>query len=87
MLMSLWRSATAEIAANSGVPPWLNASAPMASSGQIQSGGPDRHRSGHDRGDVAVEHGKTCSDGILLGASLQPMLEFVERHRGCRHRW
>ena len=38
-VMSLWRSATAEIAANSGVPPWLNASASMASSGQIQSGG------------------------------------------------
>src|SRR6201987_4005637 len=35
-LISLWRSATAEIAANSGVPPWLNASASMASSGQIQ---------------------------------------------------
>ena len=32
-------SATAEIAANSGVPPWLNASASMASSGQIQSSG------------------------------------------------
>lgn len=37
--MVLCRSATAEIAANSGVPPWLNASASMASSGQIQSGG------------------------------------------------
>jgi len=30
LLMSLWRSATAEIAANSGVLPWLNASASMA---------------------------------------------------------
>jgi hypothetical protein len=35
----LWRTATAEIAANSGVPPWLNASASMASSGQIHSRG------------------------------------------------
>ncbi|MGY4319239.1 hypothetical protein ACVWW1_008566 [Bradyrhizobium sp. JR3.5] len=35
--MSLWRSATADIAANSGAPPWLNASASIASSGQIQS--------------------------------------------------
>jgi hypothetical protein len=35
----VWRSATAEIAANSGVPPWLNASASIASSGQIQSSG------------------------------------------------
>jgi len=39
LLMSLWRCTTAEIAANSGVPPWLNASASMASSGQIQSSG------------------------------------------------
>src|ERR1700747_1802265 len=39
LLISLWRSATAEIAANSGVPPWLNASASIASSGQIQLGG------------------------------------------------
>jgi hypothetical protein len=38
-LISLWRSATAEIAANSTVPPWLKASASMASSGQIQSSG------------------------------------------------
>jgi hypothetical protein len=33
------RRTTAEIAANSGVPPWLKASALMASSGQIQSSG------------------------------------------------
>jgi hypothetical protein len=39
LLMSLWRRTTAEIAANSGVPPWLKASASMASSGQIQSSG------------------------------------------------
>ncbi len=32
----MWRSATAEIAANSGVPPWLKASASIASSGQMQ---------------------------------------------------
>src|ERR1700757_4551610 len=70
LLMSLWRSATAEIAANSGVPPWLNASASIASSGQIQLGA-HRHRAGHDRGDIAVERGKTRGDGTLLGASLQ----------------
>ena len=38
-LITLWRSATAEIAANSGVPPWLKASTSTPSSGQIQSGG------------------------------------------------
>ena len=37
--MALWCCATAEIAANSAVPPWLKASASMASSGQIQSSG------------------------------------------------
>ena len=39
LVISLWRCTTAEIAANSGVPPWLKASASMASSGQIQSSG------------------------------------------------
>src|SRR5258708_31384473 len=35
-----------------------------------------RHRPGHDRGDVAVEHGKTPGEGMLLGASVQPRLKF-----------
>jgi hypothetical protein len=39
LLMALWCCATAEIAANSAVPPWLKASASTASSGQIQSSG------------------------------------------------
>src|SRR5438445_12856248 len=45
-----------------------------------------RQRPGHVRGDIAVEHGKTRGEGKLLGASRQPWLKFVERHRGCRHR-
>ena len=39
LLIALWCCAAAEIAANSGVPPWLKASASIASSGQIQSSG------------------------------------------------
>jgi hypothetical protein len=39
LLMSLWCRTAAEIAANSGVPAWLNASASTASSGQIRSNG------------------------------------------------
>src|SRR5664279_3284556 len=38
----------------------------------------DRHRSGHDRGNIAVEHGKTGGCRMPLGARQQPGLEFVE---------
>lgn len=79
--MSLWRSATAEIAANSGVPPWLKASASIASSGQIQSSG-HRHRSGYDRGGIAVEHGNAGGGRMAIDAILETSLELRKRHRG-----
>ena len=46
----------------------------------------DRYRTGHDRGNIAVERRDAGGDGTPLGASLQPSPEFVERHGGCRHR-
>ncbi|MDA9398547.1 hypothetical protein XH79_06920 [Bradyrhizobium sp. CCBAU 45389] len=45
-----------------------------------------RRRSGHDRGDVAVEHGETGGGGMLIEASLEPLLELRKRHGGGRHR-
>ncbi|MFK4677514.1 hypothetical protein [Bradyrhizobium diazoefficiens] len=45
-----------------------------------------RHRSGHDCGDVAVEHGEIGGGRMLIDASLQPSLEFRKWHRGDGHR-
>jgi ABC transporter substrate binding protein len=46
----------------------------------------DRHRSGHDRGNVAVQHRQAGGDGTPLGAVLQPSIELYERHGGGRRR-
>ncbi len=67
--MSLWRSATADIAANSGVLPWLKASASIASSGQIPVERAHRHRPGYDRGGIAVEHENAGGDRMPIDAS------------------
>ena len=44
----------------------------------------DRHRSGHDRGNVAVERRDAGGNGMPIGPLLQPSIEFVERHGGRR---
>src|ERR1700675_843186 len=40
----------------------------------------ERYGSGHDSGNIAVEHGEAGGDRTSLGASLQPSLELRGRH-------
>src|SRR5215831_12246668 len=44
----------------------------------------DRHWSGDDCSDVTVQHRDAGGDRTPLGASLQPLLEFVERNGSWR---
>ena len=46
----------------------------------------NRHRPGHDRSDVAIQHRDAGGDRMPVGAVLQPSLELRERLSGCRHR-
>ncbi|MCA6104064.1 hypothetical protein J6525_37455 [Bradyrhizobium sp. WSM 4400] len=41
-----------------------------------------RHRSGYDRGGIAVEHGNAGGGRMPIDASLEPLLELHKRHRG-----
>src|SRR5229473_5001863 len=84
--MALWCCTTAEIAANSAVPPWLKGVGIDGEQRTDPIEWADRHRPGHDRGNVAVERRHAGGDGTPRGAVPQPSLEFCERHGGGRRR-